>query len=194
MRGPLAAQLQTGCLPRCLLCGHAPAPAAPAAAAAAPTPAGARARLLRPPTCPPVSDAQEREKRGESWAPRWFKALPADAEALPGEYGNDECPQFEFTGDYLQLEQRPPSSAKGAPQARTRAAAWQGLLGWSRPGAAGCMHRRRLTPRASAPAHSPPRYPSVHLAPTAEEVQGAGFSPWCYPDLHPQLGKETQRA
>ncbi len=129
---------------------------------------------------------QEREKRGDSWQPRWFKPLPADAgecarperacpaptaahpgpappaadrpqqlcgacrwrppsslsarwtsrprlpncnvppslpvwtlpaEILPGEYSNEECPQYEFTGDYLQLEARPPSKSEGGRQA-----------------------------------------------------------------------------
>lgn len=85
------------------------------------------------------AERKERERRGDSWQPRWFKPLPADAEVLPGEYGNDECPQFEFTGDYLSMEARPPSTSE-------------------------------------------------------EEVQGEGFVPWCYPDIHPQLGKETQRS
>lgn len=35
--------------------------------------------------------------------------------SLQGEYSNEECPQFEFTGEYLQAEARPPSSAEGAP-------------------------------------------------------------------------------
>jgi hypothetical protein len=35
------------------------------------------------------------------------------------------------------------------------------------------------------------RLPAV--GPPAEEVQGKGFSPWDYPDLHEMLGKEEQR-
>ncbi|KAI3429462.1 hypothetical protein D9Q98_005554 [Chlorella vulgaris] len=84
------------------------------------------------------AERKEREKRGDTWQPRWFKPLAADAEVVAGEYSNEECPQFEFTGDYLKLEQRPPSTSE-------------------------------------------------------EEVQGAGFVPWCYPDLHPKLGKEAER-
>ncbi|KAI7842034.1 hypothetical protein COHA_004235 [Chlorella ohadii] len=84
------------------------------------------------------AERKERERRGESWQPRWFKPLPADAEIIQGEYSNEECPQFEFTGEYLQQEARPASASEA-------------------------------------------------------EVQGAGFSPWCYPDIHPQLGKESQR-
>jgi hypothetical protein len=35
------------------------------------------------------------------------------AEVVAGEYSNEECPQFEFTGEYLKLEQRPPSTSEG---------------------------------------------------------------------------------
>lgn len=83
------------------------------------------------------AERKEREARGAEWQPRWYRVLPKDAETLPGEYGNDECPQFEFTGEYLKLDPRPPCPA--------------------------------------------------------EEVQGAGYSPWTYPELHAMLGKETQR-
>ena len=159
---------------------------------------------LAPPP-PAWPDPQEREKRGDSWQPRWFKPLPADAgaaaleggcrgaskqrlslqtgrapsawlllwsappdaarvaggrrlmskctfscpvaahqasfkvskaftsapsldvglalpctasaEVIPGEYSNEECPQFEFTGEYLGVEARPPSSSEGEPRA-----------------------------------------------------------------------------
>ena len=53
---------------------------------------------------------------------------------LPGEYANDECPQFEFLGNFPDV--------------------------------------------VDAPAD-------------ASEVQGKGFNPWCYPELHAQLGKES---
>eukprot|EP00887_Chlorella_sp_A99_P003091 scaffold9.g3091.t1 len=52
-------------------------------------------------------ERKEREAKGEEWQPRWYRPLPADAEVLPGEYGNEECPQFEFTGEYLKLDPRP---------------------------------------------------------------------------------------
>ena len=45
----------------------------------------------------------------------------APAEVLPGEYSNEECPQFEFTGEYLKLEQRPPSASEGGPAPRCMA-------------------------------------------------------------------------
>jgi hypothetical protein len=45
------------------------------------------------------------------------------AEVLPGEYSNEECPQFEFTGEYLKLDARPPSTSEGACIARLRPAA-----------------------------------------------------------------------
>lgn len=83
------------------------------------------------------AERREREARGQGWNPRWFRSLPKDADVLPGEYGNDECPQWEFTGDWLALEPRP---------------------------------------------ECPP-----------EEVQGKGFVPWEYPDMHPKLGKENER-
>ena len=56
------------------------------------------------------------------------------ADVLPGEYANDECPQFEFLGNFPDV--------------------------------------------VDAPAD-------------ASEVQGKGFNPWCYPELHAQLGKES---
>jgi len=101
------------------------------------------------------AERKEREKRGEEknnintstnsgsskdggWKPRWYTALPPDAETLEGEYSNEECPQWHFTGEYLKLEERGESKV--------------------------------------------------------EEVQGAGFCPWQYPDIHAMLGKELERA
>ena len=81
------------------------------------------------------AERKEREKKGAEWKPRWFK--PLDTEALPGEYSNEECPQWEFTGEFLGLAARP------------------------------------------------------ECAP--EEVQGTGFVPWEHPDMHPKLGKESER-
>lgn len=83
------------------------------------------------------AEKREREAKGVDWKPRWFRAKPGDAEVLPGEYSNDECPQWEFTGEWLTMEPRPESSV--------------------------------------------------------QEVQGKGFSPWQFPDMHPKLGKETER-
>lgn len=33
----------------------------------------------------------------------------------------------------------------------------------------------------------------LFVLPRAEEVQGKGFSPWSFPDIHAKLGKETER-
>ena len=64
--------------------------------------------------CPRPSP-QEREKEGRAWQPRWYKALPADAEVFAGEYSNEECPQFDFTGEWLkEVEEHPrPASDPG---------------------------------------------------------------------------------
>lgn len=82
-------------------------------------------------------ERRRREEEEKSWKPRWFKALTDEAEILPGEFGNDECPQWEFTGEFLSLDARPECPA--------------------------------------------------------EEVQGKGFVPWEYADMHPKLGKESER-
>ena len=52
-------------------------------------------------------ERRRREEEGGEWKPRWFKAMAEDAEILPGEFGNDECPQWEFTGKFLSLDARP---------------------------------------------------------------------------------------
>jgi hypothetical protein len=54
---------------------------------------------------------QERERRKESWAPRWFRPSK-DATVYPAEYSLEECPMWEFTGDYLKLP-RTPAKAGG---------------------------------------------------------------------------------
>lgn len=43
---------------------------------------------------------QERQKRGEEWAPRWF-APAGDKTVHAGEATQEECPMFDFTGTYL---------------------------------------------------------------------------------------------
>ena len=128
------------------------------------------------------------------------KTCPDPPSSLQGEYSNEECPQFEFTGEYLQLEARPPSAAEGAPvpvdgAIRAPAARVLSLRGvFVRPRGPADLEGVRLLGRGSArtlwlPANSVPPPP----LPGAADVQGAGFSPWCYPDIHPQLGKESQR-
>ena len=56
---------------------------------------------------------QERDRRKETWAPRWFR--PAKETAVyPAEYSLEECPMWEFTGDYLKLP-RNPAKPEGDP-------------------------------------------------------------------------------
>lgn len=84
------------------------------------------------------AERKERAAKGDSWQPRWFRALPkGEGQVLENEYDDDECPQFEFVGDMGKL-------SRGEPK-------------------------------------------------DAAEVHGKGFSPWCYPSVHPELGKETER-
>lgn len=216
-------------------------------------------RNSTPAPCP----LQERERRGESWQPRWFKPLPADAEIiqvsteelanillpfgqagwfhflserrwsgrshsvwcgiqferastcpttslsvlschLQGEYSNEECPQFEFTGEYLQQEARPASASEGTLQQQEAQAGlctrggpfiYRTGLAATAPGPGSCcgapMPPSRLFRRGTAAHSASLAHP--HPSCVAAEVQGAGFSPWCYPDIHPQLGKESQR-
>ena len=58
--------------------------------------------------------AQERERRRETWAPRWFRAPAGDPPVYPGEYSPAECPMWEWTGAYME-HQRDPAPAAGAP-------------------------------------------------------------------------------
>ncbi|KAK9843175.1 hypothetical protein WJX74_008032 [Apatococcus lobatus] len=44
------------------------------------------------------AEKREREKKGETWAPRWFRK-PADKTVLPNEYSEEEVPMWEFTGE-----------------------------------------------------------------------------------------------
>lgn len=89
------------------------------------------------------TERRERESRavkegeGYEWNPRFFKSLSADAEVFDGEYSNDECPQWQYNGEYMKLSDRPPCDEK--------------------------------------------------------EVQGKGFCPWQFPEMHSMLGKELQR-
>jgi len=63
-----------------------------------------------------VRALQERERRRETWAPRWFRTPEGDPPVYPGEYSREECPMWEWTGAYLQ-HQRGPLPAAGAPPA-----------------------------------------------------------------------------
>ena len=48
---------------------------------------------------------QERDRRKEKWAPRWFRPAK-DTETFEGEYSLEDCPLWDFTGDYLKLARR----------------------------------------------------------------------------------------
>ena len=74
------------------------------------------------------AEKRQREGKGSTWSPRWFKKLDNDAHIFDGEPDNVACPQFEFTGEYLKLGPR-----------------------------------QDVDP---------------------EEVQGSGFCPWEFPDMH----------
>lgn len=52
--------------------------------------------------------AQERERRKDTWSPRWYRPAK-DTTVYPQEYSLEECPMWEFTGDYLK---QPRSAAK----------------------------------------------------------------------------------
>ncbi len=49
---------------------------------------------------------QERDRRKDTWAPRWFRPAK-DTTVYPAEYSLEECPMWEFTGDYLKLPRNP---------------------------------------------------------------------------------------
>lgn len=68
---------------------------------------------------------QEREKRDEEWAPRFFMRTP-DKEVFATEYSDAECPLWEFNGKYLQLERETP-----APEGDRAFCHWGSTGGWS---------------------------------------------------------------
>ena len=48
---------------------------------------------------------QEREKRGDKWAPRFFRRTP-EKETFSNEFSDEQCPLWEFNGEYMKLEPR----------------------------------------------------------------------------------------
>ena len=72
--------LGTGRPVRLLVLHHQPPPSPPQLHPCAPSPPCFPFTTATQPCalCP----LQERERRGESWQPRWFKPLPADAEII----------------------------------------------------------------------------------------------------------------
>ena len=49
---------------------------------------------------------QEREKRGDTWSPRFFKHTP-EKETFSNEFSDEQCPLWEFNGEYMKLDPRP---------------------------------------------------------------------------------------
>jgi Oxysterol-binding protein len=57
------------------------------------------------------AERKERERKSVEHKPRWFRPAPADkAQPLPTEYPAEECPFWEFTGDFLKADPRPACS------------------------------------------------------------------------------------
>ncbi len=48
---------------------------------------------------------QERDRRKEPWTPRWFQPSK-DTQTHEGEYSLEDCPMWDFTGDYLELPRK----------------------------------------------------------------------------------------
>ncbi|EFJ40057.1 oxysterol binding protein [Volvox carteri f. nagariensis] len=76
------------------------------------------------------AERREREKRSDSWAPRWFRRVE-QPELYEGELELSKVPFWEFTGDYLKLPEAEPG--------------------------------------------------------VASNINGKGFCPWQYPDMHERL-------
>jgi len=49
--------------------------------------------------------AQEREKRGDKWEPRFFRRTP-EKETFSNEFSDEQCPLWEYNGEYMKLEPR----------------------------------------------------------------------------------------
>ncbi len=49
---------------------------------------------------------QEREKRGDTWSPRFFRRTP-EKETFSNEFSDEQCPLWEFNGEYMKLDPRP---------------------------------------------------------------------------------------
>ncbi len=49
---------------------------------------------------------QEREKRGDTWFPRFFRRTP-EKETFSNEFSDEQCPLWEFNGEYMKLDPRP---------------------------------------------------------------------------------------
>jgi hypothetical protein len=71
---------------------------------------------------------QERERRKDKWTPRWFRPAQDTAVHLL-EYSLEECPMWEFTGDYLKLQRTPAAPEGGSrPISPKAAGAWIGCV------------------------------------------------------------------
>ncbi len=59
---------------------------------------------------------QERDRRKEKWAPRWFQPSK-DTQTHEDEYPLEDCPMWDFTGDYLKLPRKGADPAGESPLA-----------------------------------------------------------------------------
>eukprot|EP00884_Botryococcus_braunii_P006702 jgi/Botrbrau1/16032/Bobra.7_2s0006.1 len=57
------------------------------------------------------AEARARKEKSDSWMPRWFRK-PAEEVAYDHEYSAEECPFWEFTGDYYNLERAPAGTSE----------------------------------------------------------------------------------
>ena len=87
-------------------------------------------------------DLQERDRRKEKWAPRWFQPSK-DAQTHEDEYSLEDCPMWDFTGDYLKLPRKSadpagdsyiPSAAQQEDGQLPTKPACQTWAGWCRSG------------------------------------------------------------
>ncbi|CAL5227744.1 g10760 [Coccomyxa viridis] len=51
------------------------------------------------------AERKERDRRKEKWAPRWFQPSK-DTQTHEDEYSLEDCPMWDFTGDYLKLPRK----------------------------------------------------------------------------------------
>jgi hypothetical protein len=111
---------------------------------------------------------QERERRGDTYAPKWFKAAP-DAEVFSNEFSAAECPLWEFTGEALKLPKRE-AKPEGGPGPRA-----------SGPGRwllAVCILACDSTIMQWAPDVG------LGVLGIADNCGGSDFCPWVYPEIH----------
>ncbi|DBA92841.1 hypothetical protein WJX77_001671 [Trebouxia sp. C0004] len=52
------------------------------------------------------AEKREREKRGDTWSPRFFRRTP-EKDTFSNEFSDEQCPLWEFNGEYMKLDPRP---------------------------------------------------------------------------------------